>query len=130
MGLRLRREHCGRVHSLGRSLARLRRAEENLGHLHQLHDRLWQVELGDLGHHALDLHGHPLVSVPVRRDAVFQVVPPPYLINLWTLLELRLNLFWVDTPGCATSEVRDIYRMEFEVFQSLGWVCFYLASVV
>merc|ERR1712086_107653 len=60
----------------------------------------------------------------------FKLCPPPYLINLWTLLELRLNLFWVDTPGCATSEVRDIYRMEFEVFQSLGWVCFYLASVV
>merc|ERR1711915_890068 len=40
------------------------------------------------------------------------------------------NLFWVDTPGCTTAEVRDIYRMEFEVFQSLGWVLFYLASVV
>merc|ERR1711957_459074 len=60
----------------------------------------------------------------------FKLCPPPYLINLWTLLELRLNLFWVDTPGCTTAEVRDIYRMEFEVFQSLGWVCFYLASVV
>merc|ERR1712238_400425 len=58
----------------------------------------------------------------------FKLCPPPYLINLWTLLELRLNLFWVDTPGCTTAEVRDIYRMEFEVFQSLGWVCFYLAS--
>merc|ERR1711997_1203567 len=30
----------------------------------------------------------------------------------------------------TTAEVRDIYRMEFEVFQSLGWVVFYLASVV
>merc|ERR1712130_243810 len=60
----------------------------------------------------------------------FKLCPPPYLINLWTLMELRLNLFWVDTPGCTTAEVRDIYRMEFEVFQSLGWVLFYLASVV
>jgi len=60
----------------------------------------------------------------------FKLCPPPYLINLATLLDLRLNLFWVDTPGCATAEVRDIYRMEFEVFQSLGWVMFYLASVV
>merc|ERR1712130_243304 len=60
----------------------------------------------------------------------FKLCPPPYLVNLATLFELRLNLFWVDTPGCATAEVRDIYRMEFEVFQSLGWVLFYLASVV
>jgi predicted heme/steroid binding protein len=60
----------------------------------------------------------------------FKLCPPPYLMNLGTLFQLRLNLFWVDTPGCTTAEVRDIYRMEFEVFQSLGWVLFYLASVV
>jgi len=59
----------------------------------------------------------------------FKLCPPPYLINLGTLLELRLNLFWMDT--CAESvAVRDIYRMEFEVFQSLGWVLFYLMAVV
>jgi len=61
---------------------------------------------------------------------MFKLCPPPYLVNIGTLLHLRLNLFWVDTPGCETAEVRDIYRMEFEVFQSLGWVLFYLASVV
>jgi len=61
---------------------------------------------------------------------MFTLCPPPYLVNLGTLLHLRLNLFWVDTPGCSTADVRDIYRMEFEVFQSLGWVLFYLASVV
>merc|ERR1712087_921370 len=60
----------------------------------------------------------------------FSLCPPPYLVNFATLFQLRLNLFWVDTPGCAQTQVRDIYRMEFEVFQSLGWVLFYLASVV
>merc|ERR1712117_915267 len=60
----------------------------------------------------------------------FKLCPPPYLVNIGTIFHLRLNLFWVDTPGCATADVRDIYRMEFEVFQSLGWVLFYLASVV
>jgi len=60
----------------------------------------------------------------------FKLCPPPYLMNIGTIFDLRLNLFWVDTPGCTTAEVRDIYRMEFEVFQSLGWVVFYLASVV
>merc|ERR1739838_776497 len=60
---------------------------------------------------------------------MYKVCPPPYLVNLWTLLQLKLNLFWVDTPNCTTAEVRDIYRLEFEVFQSVGWCAFYLLSV-
>merc|ERR1712110_1142805 len=49
-----------------------------------------------------------------------------------TVLQLSLNLFWVecglpDSP--AKVAVRDIYRMEFEVFQSLGWCLFYLSAV-
>jgi flavocytochrome c len=59
----------------------------------------------------------------------FKLCPPPYLVNLKTLLELRLNLFWVSDEGCQAVEVRDIYRMEFEVFQSLGWVLFYISAV-
>merc|ERR1712113_586111 len=69
----------------------------------------------------------------------FDLCPPPYLINFGTLFQLRLNLFWVDDVDgkcldrqghpMAKIAVRDIYRMEFEVFQSLGWVFFYLASV-
>merc|ERR1719476_802380 len=61
---------------------------------------------------------------------MFKLCPPPYWINIGTIFHLRLNLFWIDEPGCSTVDVRDIYRMEFEVFQSLGWVLFYLASVV
>merc|ERR1712083_298438 len=59
----------------------------------------------------------------------FTLCSPGYLINLETLLELKLNLFWVDYPGCVKSQVRDIYRLEFEVFQSRGWCAFYLLSV-
>merc|ERR1712117_462936 len=59
----------------------------------------------------------------------FKLCPPNYYVNLATLLHLRLNLFWVNYPGCATAEVRDIYRLEFEVFQSVGWCAFYLISV-
>merc|ERR1712187_524014 len=55
---------------------------------------------------------------------MFKLCPPPYLVNLGTLFHLRLNLFWVDTPGCTTAEVRDIYRMEFEVFKSSEWCLF------
>merc|ERR1711879_771021 len=60
----------------------------------------------------------------------FTLCPPPYLINFKTLLELRLNLFWVHDEGCTQFAVRDIYRMEFEVFESLGWCLFYIASVI
>jgi len=59
----------------------------------------------------------------------YKLCPPPYLINFATLLELKLNLFWVGYEGCTAVPVRDIYRMEFEVFQSLGWVVFYLSAV-
>lgn len=61
---------------------------------------------------------------------LFTLCPPPYLVNLGTLLHLRLNLFWVDTPGCATTQVRDIYRLEFDLFKSLPWCVFYIMSVV
>jgi len=59
--------------------------------------------------------------------------PPPYLINVATVLDLSLNLFWVDPHSSACKApvaVRDIYRMEFEIFSSLGWVLFYMAAVV
>merc|ERR1712242_354491 len=59
----------------------------------------------------------------------FNLCPPPYLVNFYTLLELKLNLFWVNYEGCAQFPVRDIYRLEFEVFESLGWCAFYLLSV-
>merc|ERR1711920_978607 len=56
--------------------------------------------------------------------------PPPYLINVATVLQLSLNLFWIDCPKDAVPvPVRDIYRMEFEIFQSLGWSLFYLSAV-
>jgi len=59
----------------------------------------------------------------------FILCPPKYFLNFATLLELKLNLFWVGYEGCKSFAVRDIYRMEFEVFQSLGWVLFYISSV-
>jgi len=58
----------------------------------------------------------------------FYLCPPPYLINLAGVL--TLNLFWVDTPGCTQVPVRDIYKLEFEIFSSLGWCLFYISAVV
>merc|ERR1712217_403439 len=59
----------------------------------------------------------------------FNICPPKYFVNIMTIFHLRLNLFWVDYPGCDVVAVRDIYRMEFVIFQSLGWVLFYISSV-
>jgi len=64
--------------------------------------------------------------------------PPPYLINFWAILGLRLSLFWCDQSfgDCAdapTVPVRDIYKLEFDIFQrptnfpfgeSCGWKAF------
>merc|ERR1712217_411999 len=59
----------------------------------------------------------------------FELCPPPYLVNIGTIFELRLALFWMDT--CDTPvPVRDIYGLEFDLFKSLPWVLFYLCAVV
>merc|ERR1712048_1441446 len=59
---------------------------------------------------------------------MYNLCAPPWFINFGGILSL--NLFWV--PHCAPDkvvQVRDIYRLEFEVFQSGGWVAFYIAAV-
>merc|ERR1719426_273712 len=65
----------------------------------------------------------------------YAICPPPYLVNLHlqSFLDPRhpINLFW--EPDCKfedTVYVRDIYRLEFEIFKSFGWCWFYVASVM
>merc|ERR1712066_853285 len=62
----------------------------------------------------------------VTRD--FTLCPPPYLINVKGILSLAL--FWIQNEGCTTATVRDIYRLEFELFESLGWALFYCSAVI
>merc|ERR1711976_1042892 len=57
----------------------------------------------------------------------YKICPPPYLVNVKGLLHLAL--FWVGYEGCESVNVRDIYRLEFEIFKSLGWVIFYISAV-
>merc|ERR1719409_444122 len=57
----------------------------------------------------------------------YALCAPPYFINVQGILSLAL--FWVATEGCPKVQVRDIYRLEFEVFQAGGGVFFYIASV-
>jgi len=60
----------------------------------------------------------------------FWLCTPPYLVNLGTLLHLKLNLFWMETPGCQLTSVRDIYKLEFDIFKSMHWSLFYIFAVV
>merc|ERR1719158_2364000 len=58
----------------------------------------------------------------------YMVRPPPYFINFYGILQL--NLFWATDKTVSPVPVRDIYKLEFELFKNLGWVAFYLFSVV
>jgi len=64
----------------------------------------------------------------------FSLCPPPYLINFAGIVDTThwLSLFWLSE--CPTDStyvpVRDIYRLEFELFESLGWSLFYASSVI
>merc|ERR1711862_1054916 len=51
-----------------------------------------------------------------------------YLINLKGIFQL--NLFWVECKATETVPVRDIYRLEYQVFESFGWVLFYMSAVI
>jgi succinate dehydrogenase hydrophobic anchor subunit len=58
---------------------------------------------------------------------LYEVRPPPYLINFAGILSL--NLFWTKDTSVAPVEVRDIYKLEFDLFQDIHWVLFYLGAV-
>merc|ERR1712137_672139 len=51
---------------------------------------------------------------------------PPYMIN-WLGI-FSLNLFWDYDKSLPLMGVRDIYQLEFDLFQSAGWVAFSMAS--
>jgi predicted heme/steroid binding protein len=57
----------------------------------------------------------------------FLIRPPPYLINFWGIFSL--TLFWTDDKTVAPVGVRDIYKLEFQIFQNPLWCLFYILSV-
>merc|ERR1711879_722646 len=68
-----------------------------------------------------------LVQFRFGATQPYQLCAPPYFINVEGIL--TLSLFWVATPGCPSVAVRDIYRLEFELFQYGSWVAFYVVAV-
>jgi cytochrome b involved in lipid metabolism len=58
----------------------------------------------------------------------YMIRPPPYLINFKQAL--TLNLFWDSDADVPAVPVRNIYKLEFDVFKSMGWCLFYLSAVM
>merc|ERR1712224_478507 len=54
----------------------------------------------------------------------YYVRPPRYLINFWGILSL--NLFWTDDSTIKPVGVRDIYALEYQLFQNKLWSGFYI----
>jgi hypothetical protein len=66
-----------------------------------------------------------LYQFRMGETQMYMINPPKLFINVKTIW--KINLFWEDGP--KWKPVRDIYRLEFDVFQSFGWCFFYVASV-
>jgi len=58
----------------------------------------------------------------------YMIRSPPYLINFWGIP--TLTLFWTDDTTVVPVPVRDIYALEFQLFQNTLWAGFYIGSVV
>merc|ERR1719375_2221858 len=58
----------------------------------------------------------------------YLVRPPPLMINFAGILSL--NLFWSFDQSVTPVPVRNIYDLEFRIFQSKGWCAFYVTAVV
>jgi predicted heme/steroid binding protein len=58
----------------------------------------------------------------------YLVRPPTYFINFLGIP--KLQLFWTSDTSVDPVPVRDIYKLEFELFKSVQWCAFYLFSVL
>jgi len=57
----------------------------------------------------------------------YMIRPPPYFINFYGIL--NLDLFWDYDTTIPAVGVRDIYALEFQIFQNPLWAAFYIISV-
>merc|ERR1712032_1615367 len=56
------------------------------------------------------------------------VRPPPFLINFYGILDLEL--FWTRDESITPVGVRDIYALEYQLFQNKVWSVFYIFCVL
>ena len=70
-----------------------------------------------------------LLNIPYFH---FQVRPPPLMINFEGINPFSdsfLHRFYVTDPAVEVVNVRDIYKLEFDLFQSGFWTLYYCFSV-
>merc|ERR1711896_82881 len=63
----------------------------------------------------------------------YKLRPPPLMINFDGINPFSnsfLHLFFVTDPSVPEVEVRDIYKLEYDLFQSWGWVWYYMLSLM
>merc|ERR550537_404759 len=58
----------------------------------------------------------------------YMLRPPPYFVNFEGILQLAL--FWTSDKSVSPVPVRDIYKLEFEIFKNGSWCLFYIFSVL
>lgn len=58
----------------------------------------------------------------------YMLRPPPFLINIWGIFSL--NLFWTPDTSVQPVGVRDIYKLEYELFRDQNWSAIYIVCVV
>merc|ERR1712232_337 len=63
-----------------------------------------------------------------EQFGAYMIRSPPFLINFWGIP--TLTLFWTDDTSVQPVGVRDIYALEFQLFQNQFWSFFYILSVV
>jgi len=56
----------------------------------------------------------------------YEIRPPPYLINLSELP----HLFFTENKDIPLVAVRDIYKLEMDLFQDMGWCIYYVVSTL
>lgn len=71
-----------------------------------------------------------LVQFRFAETHYWPVRPPTYLVNLDLEDLLHLNFFWSRDTSIPQVMVRDIYRLEFELFQNWFWAVYYIFSVL
>ncbi|KAL9139004.1 succinate dehydrogenaase [Amphidinium carterae] len=58
----------------------------------------------------------------------YMLRPPPYLINFWGIPQL--NLFWTGDESVEAVGVRNIYKLEFQIFKNPLWSILYIGAVL
>lgn len=67
-----------------------------------------------------------LFQFRLAETSTYFLRPPPYLVNFYGIPHLQL--FWTDDESVTPVGVRDIYKLEFDLFQNPVWVIWYMFS--